>query len=128
MVRGLEDPTVSGLARLEGLESQPVLGVGRCHIGPLQPAGIRGHVGLDLEGQAAHVVHEQRHAFLGQRGSEGVHGFERGIELHQPVELLGRLGDARILGRLFQGDRRDGMGRLPLEQWPGHGIEPEQHR
>ena len=64
----------------------------------LQPAGVGGHVGLGLEGQGAHVVHEQGHAFLGQGGPEGVHGLERGIELHQPVELLGRLGDARILG------------------------------
>ena len=127
VVGRLEDPALGRLAGLQGLEGEPVLRVGGRHVGLLEPAGVGGHVGLGLEGEGAHVVHEDGHALLGQGRAEGVHGLERRVELHQPVEVLGRLGDAGILGRLLQGRGRDGVGGLPLQQWPGHGVEPEQH-
>ncbi len=128
MIGRLEDPALGGLGRLQRLEGEAVLGVGRGHVGLLQPPGVRRHVGLGLEGQGSHVVHEQGHALLGQGGPEGVHRLERRIQLHQPVDLLGGLGDAGILVGALQGRGRDGMGRLPLEQRPGHGVEPEQLR
>ena len=124
VVGGLEDPALGGLMALEGLEGEPVLGVGRGHVRLLQPTTVRGHMGLGLEGQGAHVVHEERHALLGQRGPERVHGLERGIELHQPVELLGRPGDAGILVPLLQGRRRDRDGPPPTaggDGPPGRG-------
>ena len=82
---------------------------------------------LGLERQGAHVVHEDRHAFLGHGGAEGVHGFEGRVELHQSVEILGRAGDTRVLGRFFQGRRRNGVRGLPLEERPGHRVEPEEY-
>ena len=99
VVGRLEDPPLGGLARLQGLEGGPVLGVGRRHVRLLQPPGVAGHVGLGLERHGAQVVHEQRHALLGQGGPEGVHGLQRRVELHQPVEVLGVAGDPGILGR-----------------------------
>ena len=128
VVRRLEDPALRRLARLQGLERQPVLGVGGRHVGLFEPAGVGRHVGLGLEGERAHVVHEQAHALLGDRRAERVHGLERRVQLHQPVELLGRLGDAWVLGRALERRRRDGVGRLPLQQRPGHRVEAEQDR
>ena len=37
-------------------------------------------------------------------------------------------GDPWILRGLLQGGGRDGMGRLPLQQGPRHGVEPEEDR
>ena len=94
----------------------------------LEPAGVGRDVGLGLEGQRADVVHEERHALLGQGGPEGVHGLERRVELHQarrgpwPSRAMRGSSSASSERR-----RRDGVGRLPLEEGPGHRVEPEQH-
>ena len=122
----LEDPALGRLAGLQGLEGERVLLVGGRHVCLLEPAGVGRHMGLGLEGEGPHVVHEDGHTFLGQGRPERVHGLERRVELHQAVEVLGGAGDARVLGRLLQGRGRDGVGGFPLEQWPGHGVETEQ--
>ena len=126
VVGGLEDPALGRLARLEGLQRETVLGVGGRHVGLFQPAGVGRHVGLGLESEGSHVVHEDRDALLGQGGTEGVHGLQWRVQLHQTVEVLGRPGDARILRCLLQRDGRNRMGRLPLQQRPGQRIESEQ--
>ncbi len=128
MIGRLEYPAFGWLARLQRLESEPVHVVRRSHIGLLEPASVGRDVRLGLERQCAHVVHEDRHAFLGHGGAEGVHGLERRIELHQPVEILGRAGDAWIFCSILQGRGRNGVGGLPLEEWPGHRVEPEEYR
>ena len=57
-----------------------------------------------------------------------MHGLERRVELHQAVEFLGRPGDAWISAASSRVAGGIGMGRLPLEQRPGHGVEAEQDR
>ena len=84
-------------------------------------------MGLGLQRERAHVVHEQRDALLGQRGAEGVHGPEGRVELHQPVEILGRPGDTGILRRLLEGGGGTGWAASHWQQGPGHRVEPEQH-
>ncbi len=118
---------VRSLPRLQRLQGKPVHVVGRGHIGLFEPAGIARHVGMGLERQGAHVVHEDRHTLLGHGGAEGVHGLERRVELHQPVEILRRPGDTRVFCRFLQRGGRDGAGGLPLEERPGPPVEPEQY-
>ena len=104
-----------------------MLGVGRRHVGLLEPPRVGRDVGLRLEGKGTHVVHEDGDTLLGHGGAEGMHGLERGIELHQPAEILGMASDPRILCGVLQRGRWDRVGGLPLQEGPGDRIEAEEN-
>ena len=102
--------------------------VGAAHVGLLEPAPVARDVGLRLDQKRAQVEEQEPHALGGERGAHRVHGADRRIQRLELRHLLRRRRDARILGVRGEIGRRDRVGRLPLQQRPHLGVEPEQQR